>query len=475
MPILTNDFVAPFDPTGYPSITGAQLLQLVSGLAPFTGVGLVISTNDIAGVAQVPPANTTVKWQNYMWLRVSATYVTAYIWNPNGASDPTYSNWVTIASAAIGPGTIQGYQIATNTIPSTAIISIGSTQITGSVVPAWLAQLNLAQTAYATNGLMNSNSFVFGDLAGAGSTVAMPVIAPLAVTQGKIALQAVAGNPVAGTGQIKDNSITTLQLLSNANTPSTPLLIAAVDPAVNITLPTKSVIGVPGVASLTQNIAAGDVLGVAYNKTGYTPINRAILNLPDPASDSSQNLYIPRVNGTTYNLVPFTGRLTQRTFQQDNTTTYSDTTHIAVTGVPTFAAGTLWGVAGNVGGSIISIIPSSASSKIRISVLAYIGCNTSGVSYISLALFSDTTGAKFTGFSGGTNSILATCTGGGSIGGTLQLQLQAEIVSGQTTEIDFCIRFGADASTTYLNKTYNGAATLFGGNLYSWISVEEYI
>ena len=137
----------------------------------------------------------TTKWQNYVWLRVQPTYVTAYIWNPNGATDPTFLNWVTISSASIGPGSIQGFQIAANTIPATAIISLSSAQITGSVVAGWLAQLNIANTAYATNGLMNNNSPIFGDLNGVGSTVAQPVIGNLAVTQGKLALQSVAGNP----------------------------------------------------------------------------------------------------------------------------------------------------------------------------------------------------------------------------------------------------------------------------------------
>ena len=297
------DFVAPFDPTGYASITGAQLLQLVSGLCPNTDTGLNLITVDMGLFPQVPNAFVTTKWQNYTWIRQSATYVTAYVWNANGATDATFLNWVTLASAAIGPSTIQGYMIANNTIPSSAIISISSTQITGSAVPNWIAQLNLPGTAYATNGLMNNYSPIFGVMNGAGSTVATPVFGLQVIPSTAYGLQTIAGAAGALVSPIVDNSITTRQLLNNGNAASIPLLIGAVDPANNITLPTQSVIGIPGVASAKQAIVAGDVLGVSYNKTGYETINRAVLNLPDPDAASADTLKLIQVVGAAYALV----------------------------------------------------------------------------------------------------------------------------------------------------------------------------
>jgi hypothetical protein len=78
----TIDVVTPFDPTGYSTISGAQLEQFAGGIAPYSDKGFVVITTDTAGSPNVPAANTTTKWQNYIWLRISSTYVTAYVWNP---------------------------------------------------------------------------------------------------------------------------------------------------------------------------------------------------------------------------------------------------------------------------------------------------------------------------------------------------------------------------------------------------------
>ena len=52
----TQDLTAPFDPTAFTTITGAQLLQLVTGLSPNINTGFILISTDIAGVAQVPAA-----------------------------------------------------------------------------------------------------------------------------------------------------------------------------------------------------------------------------------------------------------------------------------------------------------------------------------------------------------------------------------------------------------------------------------
>lgn len=279
-----NDFVVGLDPTGFTTITGAQLAQLVNSATPSSDRGLVLVSTDAAGVPNVPDASATVEWQRYIWLRVSATYVTAYCWNPGGATDTTYLNWVTLASAAIAPGSIQGYQIANNTIPATAIISLTSSQITGSVVAGWLASMNVYNTAYATNGLMNNNSPIFGVMNGAGSTVATPVFGANVIPSTAFTAQTIAGNAAAVTSPIVDNSIVPRQLAKSAANASTPLTIAAVDPANNVILPTLSQNGIPNVAPSTQAVAVGDVLGVAYGLLGYTTINYSILAIGNPSA-----------------------------------------------------------------------------------------------------------------------------------------------------------------------------------------------
>jgi len=125
------DLIAPFDPTAYANITGAQLLQLVSGAIPYSDKGFTVATDDVAGVPEVPNATVTTKWQNFMWIRRTATSVNAYLWNPAMASDPTYLKWVSIQIAALGVGSISGYMIADFTISDAKIISLDWSKITG--------------------------------------------------------------------------------------------------------------------------------------------------------------------------------------------------------------------------------------------------------------------------------------------------------------------------------------------------------
>jgi hypothetical protein len=390
-----------------------------------------------------------------------------------GNTDATYLNWVTISSASIGPGTIQGYQIATNTIPASAIISINSSQISGSVVAGWLAQLNLAQTAYATNGLMNSNSPVFGDLGGTNSTVANPVIAPLAVTQGKLALQSAAGSATAGAGQIVDNSITTKQLLNNNSAASTPLLTAAVDPANNITIPTKSIIGIPNNSSSTQNAVAGDVLGLAYNLTGYTPINRAILNLADPTSQTFPQVPIVNPASLAYTFVnpqgansgsPF-GRVLQRIETYDNTKYITSANLAATAGLPTYATTGLLPLTG----LATSFTPLSATSTLMIEITVPMHFaavnNTAG-----LFLFD-------TGTTGSSNAIVATAAAGNSASTSMQtVTLKYKYAPGATTAISFTVGVGIAGGTTnaLTINSVDGTTTLFGGIAAS-IRIVEYV
>lgn len=156
---------APFDPTSLVEISGAELLQLVAGLTPNTDKGMAMVTLDISGNPQVPDANTYPKWQNYIWIRRSATSVGVYVWNPTGASDATFLKWQSVNIAGIGAGSIVAAMIADNSITDAKIHDVDWSKISGA--PASIAAGGAAS----------------GDLTG---TYPGPSIAPNAVTTAKI-------------------------------------------------------------------------------------------------------------------------------------------------------------------------------------------------------------------------------------------------------------------------------------------------
>ena len=162
-----NDLSAPFDPTAYKSISGAQLLQLIAGATPTEGKGLVFSTIDNGDGSPNKPNTTTVpRWKEYIWRRISATGVAAYIWSD-------YANdWVTVTLAGIGQNTITGGpvgKIALNTITD-ANIANGALQ--------WSKVVN-APDFVSVNDIIN-----IGDLA--GSAYGSAVIKAQSVTTNKI-------------------------------------------------------------------------------------------------------------------------------------------------------------------------------------------------------------------------------------------------------------------------------------------------
>lgn len=173
----TEDLLAPFDPTSYLTISGAQLLQYLTGAAPYTDKGLVVVTTDIATVPQVPDANTNTKWKRYLWIRQSVSLVAVYAWNTTAASDPTFLQWQSINVAGIGAGSIVNAMIADNTIQDVKIANLSYSKLIG--VPTGLPPSGIAG----------------GDLL--GSTYPNPVIAALAISTAKLADLAVTGAKIA--------------------------------------------------------------------------------------------------------------------------------------------------------------------------------------------------------------------------------------------------------------------------------------
>lgn len=137
-----QDLVAGFDPTAYPSVSGAGLLQLVSGGTVANDKGLVLYTLDVAGVPTVPDAATVIKWQQFLWRRIQASSVTVYTWNTNGASDATYQKWVTLTVASIADGSVTNPKLAALAVTDDKVASVSYSKITGA--PAGLPPSGVA-------------------------------------------------------------------------------------------------------------------------------------------------------------------------------------------------------------------------------------------------------------------------------------------------------------------------------------------
>jgi hypothetical protein len=478
------DLQTPFDITALSEITFAQLQQWLSGTTPFQGKGLIEITADIAGVPQVPDANTNPKWQSYLWIRQGATSVTPYVWNPNGSTDATFLNWVTVSSVSIAPGSITGSQIAPSTITASNISSVLGTQVIGFNT-AWLAASS--GSGYSANGLLtNTTAYPSGGLL--GGTFGNPTLANASIGPGVLAPQSISGGTNPATSNIITGAITTLQLLNNggvSSSSSQQQSTAAIDPQANIMVLNKSLVGTPNGANFSLSasgvsVAPGDLLGVNYDATlsqaGLVQIRKAITSLIEPTANNA-TAQVPVVPANTIasgNIVPYSlqnpqganggapfGRLLQKV-QFTNGTKKSNTGNIASSSASV--------VSNTTGLTLLfsdTFTPFSNASALFVRAILYLYPAVTDV-YSFGGIFTTAIGT-------GTAAPIAF---GISLGGTSSnispLVIEGNFVPGSTSLITFYLGFGVTGSSAIYTNSIDGSSNVFGGLLSSLI-VEEYL
>jgi len=238
------DFLTPFDPSGYVTISGAQLEQLVGGLAPNLSIGLFLITTDIVGVPTVPNATTTTKWQAYGWLRITPQNngVALYIWNPNGAVDATLLQWQVANIGSIPNGTITGSMIAGLTITDANMFSVSWSKIipggsgpsvggvlTGNMPNPGFVNSSVGQAAIAALSVTGAAS--------AGVTTATMAIQANSINDSNIQLQGIAAASIKLGTIVGGDGVTTGQIaletidIRNLKGSGTASQMQIVDPA----------------------------------------------------------------------------------------------------------------------------------------------------------------------------------------------------------------------------------------------------
>lgn len=154
-----TNFELPFDPTGYTTINGAQLAQLVGGLGMASGIGMWIKTLDVLGVPSVPDVATYPQLAAFGWLRIGSNFATLYVWNPGAAIDPVFNQWIIANISSLPAGGITGSQIALATITDSNILSVGWGKLpSGGAVGGVL-------TGSMPNPALANQSVLFGNIA----------------------------------------------------------------------------------------------------------------------------------------------------------------------------------------------------------------------------------------------------------------------------------------------------------------------
>lgn len=153
--------VAGLDPTGFTTISGAQLLQAIQLAVLYADKGMVVTTTDSSGIPQPPNAAVDTFWKAYLWRRLDGngkSYL--YQWDESVVSDATYLKWVSILSTAV------------------PVNSVGTAQLQGnSVTPDKIQAVDFSQ-------ILNFPTVMGGDVIG---NFPNPIVAANAITGSKVA------------------------------------------------------------------------------------------------------------------------------------------------------------------------------------------------------------------------------------------------------------------------------------------------
>lgn len=258
----TQDIVNTVDLTGLAKIEASDINQIVATAIPVTDKGLNVVTTDIATVPQVPAAQTNTKWQQYTWVRRTATIVLVYFWNPVASSDATFLKWQPLSISNIPDGSITDAMLAGD-ITKDKILSLSWSQLED--IPP------LTATGVAS-----------GDLQG---TYPAPTIKPNAVDSTKLSSDAVTdANRAVGTNAIKDKNVTAQKIADHSLGAPQLLMDLDLSTLTSVTLPAATIAALLAMfvttrhfASAEVNIASGKVIDVAHGLGAKPTIVRGVL------------------------------------------------------------------------------------------------------------------------------------------------------------------------------------------------------
>lgn len=100
-----NDLITT-DISGYTSISGLETKELVTQASPATERGMLVFSADTAlDTPVVPDANTTTKFQRYLWIRklFNSGRNRVYVWSPFISDDATFLKWIDVQVTSIPP------------------------------------------------------------------------------------------------------------------------------------------------------------------------------------------------------------------------------------------------------------------------------------------------------------------------------------------------------------------------------------
>jgi len=246
---------------------------------------LIIATTDAAGIPEIPDAATETEWQSYLWLRISpaTTSFALYAWNPSQTYNVTYSvgvgsvntNWNPVTIGSIPANSIQGYQLATATIPADKIQSITVSQVTGFAPANYVAKTDAPVAGYI------SGNFTTGLVINNGS-ISTEMFTALSVDTAAIAAKAATAAKVLG-GTI-GQFLKTTNGTADAGWVTPNDLVAQLDAAVMVAGNGSKVLRVNSGATAYELVAAASVGIILQSLTKTVPATSGTTVMPEDST-----------------------------------------------------------------------------------------------------------------------------------------------------------------------------------------------